>query len=205
MLLMRFRTMSERTADDELAAKTRASMHINSPTQQPAERMRPHRLPAIAGSVLSASKTGLGVVLLALVFLSPAGPSYGQAYPQSVSDLIASAKAGIRSIDMQAFKAGFDEKKLGLIVDVREPGEYAQGHVPGAINIPRGLIELKIWPYLGFPEKLDVHKRITLYCGSGTRAALAAKSLHDLGLSDVVAADMSIEAWSRAGYPLVRD
>jgi rhodanese-related sulfurtransferase len=153
----------------------------------------------------SASQTHLAMVLLALASALHAEPSCAQAYPQSVTDLIARARAEIRTIDLRAFKAGFDSKSLGLIVDVREPGEYAQGHIPGALNIPRGVIELKIWPYLGFPEKLDLHKRITLYCGSGTRCALAAKSLQDLGLRDVVAADMSIEAWGRAGYPLVRE
>jgi rhodanese-related sulfurtransferase len=153
----------------------------------------------------SVSKNCLVIVLLALPSLLSVRPGWGQAYPQSVAELIAKAKAQVRTVDMQAFKAGLDGKSLGLIVDVREPGEYAQGHIPGAINIPRGVIEMKIWPYLGYPEKLDLHKRITLYCASGARSALAAKSLQELGLSDVVAADMSIEAWGRAGYPLVRE
>lgn len=148
----------------------------------------------------------LARVLLALVIgllIVPAGGA--QSLPQPVADLIAGAKAQIRTIDMQTFKARFDRKALGLIIDVREPAEYAQGHIPGAINIPRGVIEFKIWSYVGFPDKLDMREQITLYCGSGARCVLATKSLQDLGLKNVVAADMSMQRWAGAGYPLVRD
>ena len=48
-------------------------------------------------------------------------------------------------------------------------------------------------------------KKITLYCASGARCALAMKSLQDLGLSNVTAADMRIEDWTKAGYPLTKD
>jgi rhodanese-related sulfurtransferase len=134
-------------------------------------------------------------------------PQWGwtQSYPQSVTDLVAKAKAKIRTIDMAAFKSALDKGNLGLVIDVREPGEYADGHVPGAINIPRGLIEFRIWSYVGFPSKPDMRAKITLYCRSGGRSALAAKSLQDLKFSNVTAVDMSIEDWTKAGYPLVRE
>ena len=143
-----------------------------------------------------------GVLLVVLGLLSP-GWTAAQKYPRSVSDLIARTKAQIRTIDLAAFKSGLDRGELGLIVDVREPGEYADGHVPGAINIPRGQIELNIWPHVGFPEKTDMNTKMTLYCGSGARCVLAAKSLQDLGFTHVTAADMRIDDWMRAGYPLV--
>ena len=60
-----------------------------------------------------------------------------------------------------------DPEIRGLLVDVREPGEYADGYIPGAVNLPRGVIELKIWPYVGFPDKTDLSRKITLYCGTG--------------------------------------
>ncbi|HYB50055.1 MAG TPA: rhodanese-like domain-containing protein [Burkholderiaceae bacterium] len=131
--------------------------------------------------------------------------SWAQNYPPSVTELIARAKAQIKTIDMATFKSEFDKKSLGLIIDVREPGEYAEGHIPGAINIPRGQIEFKIWPHVGFPDKLDLATKITLYCASGLRGSLAAKSLKDLKFADVTAADMRIEEWRNAGYPLDRD
>jgi rhodanese-related sulfurtransferase len=142
-----------------------------------------------------------------LALLGPFVPQWGwaQSYPHAVTDLIAKAKAQIRTIDMATFKSALDKGSLGLIVDVREPGEYAEGHIPGAINIPRGLIEFRIWSYVGYPNKLDMHATITVYCRSGGRSALAAKSLQDLKFSNVTAADMSIEDWAKAGYPLVRE
>lgn len=151
------------------------------------------------------STTLTPALLTVVIGLLIAQAGWAQSFPQSVADLIAGARAQIRTIDMQTFKARFDSKTLGLIIDVREPAEYAQGHVPGAINIPRGVIEFRIWSYVGFPDKLNMREQITLYCGSGARCVLATRSLQDLGLKNVTAADMSIERWARAGYPLVRE
>jgi len=146
----------------------------------------------------------LAALLLAIGVFN-AGWSAAQGYPSSVKDLVARTKAQIRTIDMASFKSALDKREAGLIVDVREPLEYASGHVPGAINIPRGVIELSIWPHVGFPDSTDLGKRITLYCGVGTRCILAAKSLQDLGFTNAVAVDMSIADWAKAGYPLVTE
>lgn len=127
-----------------------------------------------------------------------------QSYPSSVVQLVATARAQVKTIDMATFKSAFDKHDLGLLIDVREPGEYADGFIPGAVNVPRGVIELKIWPHVGFPDKTDMGKKITLYCGSGTRCVLAAKSLQDLGFSEVTAVDMRIDDWAKAGFPLIR-
>jgi rhodanese-related sulfurtransferase len=127
-----------------------------------------------------------------------------QTYPPAVSQLVTAAKAQIKTIDMTTFKAAFDKNSVGLLIDVREPEEYANGFIPGAINVPRGVIELRIWAYVGFPDKTDLSKKMTLYCGSGTRCVLAAKSLKDLGFSDVTAVDMRIDDWAKAGYPLTK-
>ena len=144
-------------------------------------------------------------VFLALIaFLAP-GPTWAQGYPPAVKELVARAKAQVRTIDMATFRAALDKKSLGLIVDVREPWEYADGHVPGAINIPRGQIEFKIWPHVGYPGKTDLTKKITLYCSSGSRCALAAKSLQELKFSNVTAVDMKIEDWQKGGHPLALD
>jgi len=150
------------------------------------------------GSTLNAALVMLGGLLCTQW-------AWAQSYPQSVTDLVVQAKAQLATLDLAKFKAGFDASSLGLIIDVREPAEYAAGHVPGALNIPRGLIEFRIWPHVGFPDKLDLSAKITLYCGSGARAALAAKSLRDLKFTNVTAADMRFEDWTRAGYPLVAE
>jgi len=127
-----------------------------------------------------------------------------QSYPPAVTRLIADARAHVKTIDMATFKSALDRGDAGLLIDVREPEEYASGHIPRAINIPRGLIELSIWPHLGYPERFDPNARITLYCASGTRCVLAAQSLQGVGLTNVVAVDMRLADWAKAGYPITR-
>ena len=144
--------------------------------------------------------------LALLIVINPwlANRALAQNYPPAVSQLITSAKMQIRTIDMETFKSALEKNQLGLIIDVREPEEYADGYIPGAVNVPRGVIELRIWAYVGFPDQTDMGKKITLYCGSGLRCMLATKSLQDLGFSNVSAVDMRIEEWVKAGYPLVK-
>lgn len=145
----------------------------------------------------------IAAALLGIAVLLP-GLSVAQNYPPSVKELVATTKKQIKTMDMAAFKAAFDKKSAGLIVDVREPGEFADGFVPGAVNVPRGLIEFTIWEHIGFPDKTDMNKQVTLYCRTGGRCALAAKSLQDLGLTNVTAVDMLFENWLKAGYPVMK-
>jgi rhodanese-related sulfurtransferase len=123
-------------------------------------------------------------------------------YPDSVKQLVAQAKKSIKTIDMRRFKAALDAHEYDMIIDVREPGEFAKGYIPGAINIPRGVIEFKIWPYVGYPDKMNSGKKIILYCKTGGRCSLAAKSLQDLGFTNVMSVDMMFKDWLKAGYPV---
>jgi rhodanese-related sulfurtransferase len=129
---------------------------------------------------------------------APAAPNY----PPSVGQMVAATKKQIKTINLQQFKAAFDQKELGLIVDVRQEDEYEDGHIPGAINVPRGLIEFRIWKHVGFPAKTDLNTKMTLYCLTGGRCALATKSLQDMGFTNVTSADMKFEDWEKAGYPV---
>lgn len=130
-------------------------------------------------------------------------PSLGQCsnYPASVDLLIANAMKVIKSMSMKEFKTLYDKKDIGLLIDVRDHDEYATGHIPGAINVSRGTLEFKIWNLVGGPDNPDYGKKITLYCSIGGRSALAAKSLTDLGFSNVTAVNMKLADWRKAGYP----
>lgn len=92
-----------------------------------------------------------------------------------------------------------------VFVDVREGQEWAQGHIPGAIHAPRGFLE-----FIADPEspmhkaELNSGKRIVLYCASGGRSALAAKTLKDMGVAKVSHMAGGIGAWSQAGGPVER-
>lgn len=146
----------------------------------------------------------LAIAFFAAVGLALPGFVLAQNYPPSVSQYVASVKKQIKTINMADFKMAIDRKDVGLLVDVREPGEFADGHIAGAINIPRGLIEFTIWSEVGFPDKTDTARKLTLYCASSGRCALAAKSLQDLGFTNVASVDMKLADWVKAGYPLVK-
>jgi rhodanese-related sulfurtransferase len=146
------------------------------------------------------------VVLSFLVGVALAMPGVvgAQNYPDSIKQMVAAAKAQVKVINMEQFKAGYDKKELGLIIDVRNPDEYAAGHVAGAVNVSRGLLEFTIWDQVGYPDKTDMNKKLTLYCKTGGRCALASKTLKDLGFTNVTSADMKIEEWIKAGYPTAK-
>jgi rhodanese-related sulfurtransferase len=152
---------------------------------------------------MKASKSLFTALLVATSLLLP-GYALAQNYPDSVKQLVSAAKKQVTTINMEQFKAAFDKNELGLIVDVRDPDEFAEGSIPGAVNVSRGLLEFRIWSHVGFPDKLDLNKKMTVYCRSGARCALAAKSLKDLGFTNVTAADIAFENWAKAGYPVVK-
>ena len=123
-------------------------------------------------------------------------------YPASIGQMVAKTKTQIKTVKMPEFKAAYDQKNLGLLIDVRNENEFEDGYIPGAINVPRGLIEFRIWKLVGFPDKTDMTAKMTLYCASGGRCALATKSLQDLGFTNVTSVDMKYDDWVKAGYPV---
>ncbi|MCP3930782.1 MAG: rhodanese-like domain-containing protein [Bacteroidetes bacterium] len=125
-------------------------------------------------------------------------------YPDFVKEMVVEVKKSLpKSIDMAAFTTVVDNKSYDLIVDVREPNEFEVGHVAGAINIPRGVAEFKIWKKVGFPDNTDTGKNIYIYCRTGGRAALTTKALQDLGFTNLVHVNMKIAEWKEAGNPTV--
>jgi len=141
--------------------------------------------------------------LLGVAMAMP-GAVGAQNYPDSIKQMVGAAKKQVKVVNMEQFKAAFDKKETGLIVDVRNPDEYATGFVPGAVNVSRGLLEFTIWDQVGFPDKTDMAKKMTLYCKSGGRCALATKTLQDLGFTNVQSVDMKFEDWVKAGYPVAK-
>ncbi len=152
---------------------------------------------------MQARRTLITAMLVSASLLLP-GLALAQNYPPSVGQMVAATKKQIKTVKLDEFKAAFDKKDLGLIVDVRQEDEYADGFVPGAVNVPRGLIEFRIWKLVGFPDKTDLNTKMTLYCATGGRCSLATKSLMDLGFTNVTSADMKFEDWVKAGYPVTK-
>lgn len=82
------------------------------------------------------------------------------------------------------------------LIDVREPDEHSQGMIPGTLHIPRGFLELRIERCV--PDRATP---VVLYCASGTRSVLAARSLRELGYARVSSLAGGFTAWKRAGLP----
>lgn len=144
----------------------------------------------------------LAIMLGAL--LSAPSMALAQSFPPVVAQKVDSAKKQVKTIGMNEYRKIVDSPGDALIVDVREPHEYAAGHVPGAINIPRGVLEFQIWKHVGFPAQTGTDRIVYLQCQSGNRASLAAKSLEDLGFTHATAVVMSLEDWQEAGNPFVK-
>jgi rhodanese-related sulfurtransferase len=86
-----------------------------------------------------------------------------------------------------------------VIVDVREKGEWDEEHIPDAIHMSRGMLELDI------EEKVpDVSTTVIVHCGGGGRSALAAESLQKMGYKNVRSMAGGFKAWKAAGLPSTR-
>ena len=87
-------------------------------------------------------------------------------------------------------------------VDVREPEEFAAGHVPGARLSPRGFLEVRA--DATHPKRdpwiEDRSRKLVLYCGGGNRSALAARTLHEMGFERVVSMAEGWGGWTKRGY-----
>jgi len=113
----------------------------------------------------------------------------------SPHDLVIEAKSRIKEVG-----TGEAQGLLGkrVVIDVREYDEYAAGHLPGAINIPRGVLEFKIGMV---PECANKSGAFLLYCRTSGRAALSAVQLQKIGYADVVSMAGGFEAWNTEGRP----
>ncbi len=126
---------------------------------------------------------------------------------ESPEQMVAAAKDVITEIPVKEFKNIYTRDDL-YIIDVRTAAEHNEAAVPGAVNIPRGVLEFRIgdeerWESAGksAPGKDDP---IIVYCGSGSRGALSAKALMQLGYKNVKSVQGGWGAWHEA-YPEIKE
>lgn len=117
---------------------------------------------------------------------------------KTAHDLVAAAKSQIQEISIA--EAEHAIKEADILLDVREPDEYAAGHLQGAVNIPRGLLEFKL---SGNPELSARNLNIVVYCKTSGRAALAASTLHEMGYLQVKSIAGGFDAWIQSGKSIV--
>lgn len=114
-------------------------------------------------------------------------------------ELVVEAKSQIREINCVQALELLNEGVT--VIDVRESDEFALGHLPGAINVPRGILEFKIG---GVPQAADLHAPLLVYCRTSGRAALSAVQLQKIGYSKVFSLSGGIELWSNEQQPVVK-
>ena len=86
------------------------------------------------------------------------------------------------------------------LIDVREDGEWAAGHLPRARHLGKGIIERDIET-----EIPDMDRRMVLYCGGGYRSALAADAIQRMGYRNVLSMAGGFRGWNEAGLPVLKD
>lgn len=124
---------------------------------------------------------------------APAGP------PPIVKDMVAKAKSSVQKVSAADVKGMIDKKDKVIYLDVRDAGEFAAGHLPGAMNISRGTLEFNV-----FNKIQDQNAKVIVYCKTAGRSTLACKTLNDLGYKNAILMDAQFEEWVKAGYPVVR-
>lgn len=112
---------------------------------------------------------------------------------KTATDLFNESKARVAQISpADAIRAVQDDTGT-VVVDVREPNEWNLGHVPGALHIPRGILESNV------EAAVPRDRNIILYCASGNRSALAAETLKAMGYDNVKSLTGGFRGWAEAG------
>jgi rhodanese-related sulfurtransferase len=143
--------------------------------------MRNARFVAFAATVFTAAAS----------IADQAGPTPGQ--PGSAP---AAARASLPLISPQALLERQSKKDPSLFVlDVRTPKEFAEGHVPGAVNVPHDQVASQL-------AQIPKDKDVVLYCRSGRRAGLAAGVLEANGYKELKQLQGDMEAWLKDGRPV---
>jgi len=110
--------------------------------------------------------------------------------------LVNDAKKRVKETHVADVKRRIDAGEKFVLVDVREESEWAQGHLPGAIHLGKGIIERDVEQRVP-----DAGAKIILYCGGGFRSALAADNLQKMGYTNVESMDGGWKGWIGAGLP----
>jgi sulfur-carrier protein adenylyltransferase/sulfurtransferase len=120
---------------------------------------------------------------------------------KTFQDIMAEARKDIPEVTAQQVNDLLTSNgKSHVLLDVREKDEWREGHLEGALSLPRGFLEIKVETTV--PEK---NTPIIAYCAGGTRSLLAGKILKDMGYQNVTSMSGGYAAWKNAGYKWVQD
>jgi rhodanese-related sulfurtransferase len=139
------------------------------------------------------------ILIVAVAVSAPAIAA--ENWPDSITNYVAKVRKTVQTTDMEGYLAAVKNPNGALLLDVRGEGEFKAGHVPGTVNIPRGLLEFRIWKQFGYPAKVDTNRKVYVQCATGGRATLATADLKKIGFKNAVAVIMNLQDWEKKGYP----
>lgn len=125
---------------------------------------------------------------------------------KKLADFVREARSKISEWDAQTLQSHLNDPEL-LILDIREPDEYAAGHLPRALLVPRGTLEGAADPnYKHRVEPLcsTRSRPVVTYCQSGGRSAMAAATLKEMGFENVYSLSGGYENWEADELPVER-
>ena len=120
--------------------------------------------------------------------------------------MVGEAREAVEAVSPQEAQARMQQDPRTLVVDVREPGGIAEtGAIPGSVNVPLGTLAIQadqeLPEEMRNPELQDRSRPIVTTCALGGQAALAAKTLKDMGFENVRFIEGGFKGWSDAGLP----
>ncbi len=128
--------------------------------------------------------------------------------PLTLMDFVKAAKSQIDEVTPEDLEGMLEGTENLLVLDVRESSEHEQGHIKGAMLVPRGILEAAAdteYPKR-VPELVEARSRpIVAYCATGGRSAMAAATLKQMGFENVVSLAGGITRWQQENRPLVRE
>ena len=121
---------------------------------------------------------------------------------KSAMQLVDEAMKEVKTYSVDSVRARMGSPDL-LIVDIRDVRELTEGTVKGAFHAPRCMLEFWVDPASPYHKKLfaDESKEFVMFCGAGWRSALAAKTLQDMGMTNVAHIDGGYAEWVKSGAP----
>ena len=121
-------------------------------------------------------------------------------------ELVQEALARVKEIQPWDLRDAMVSGRALLLLDVREPAEFAMLHIPGSLNVPRGVLEQACeWDYEETVPRLAAGRvlDIVVICRSGKRSVLAADRMREMGFSDVSSLRTGVRGWNDFEQPLV--
>lgn len=126
---------------------------------------------------------------------------------EGVRDMVRDLQGRVATTSVQELKEALESGGVDYVIDVRDAGEFRKGHVPGARNVSRGMLELKMDPGAPMPDgdlagKWDAN--IVVYClrAPGFRSLAAAETLGRMGYANVKQLRGGLDGWSGDGLPV---